>query len=483
MVRKQDLRNAESQLTDLRRGADARSDEVTRSKLTLDGRKAVLAEKQRVKAKAAARKSELAQAHEKLQGELAQRREQESALKAELAGCLALLGNEKASFEAAQQVQQGIVQARQAVKDVRQELESLSSEAAKEAALVAAGDDLPEEIAQTVSVPQLVTLPTHLPDEAVELLSLKERELLEQAKESRAVLAALLRSLTGHSQQLREGLKQWGFARHMNIHTEGLIQKLEATGEESARELSRLQEERQALDGECKVLLSSKEAASRDAKELNSRHETGKLTLNNVDETYGKMQDSFRRQKATLEEAKRLHERLTLQHSELERELAAKSNELQGYPAEAAKRSSAASKLAENMQAQAQKVVGELNLVQQEFISLQQAHATLRQAHATVQIELEDERQAYQDLRDSHDMLNRELSALAKHYTEALAALVPSGSFGMEASVTLSGSAHELSVNPASRSPPAGFRSPLAGRSPTHALTAEGRLVTATGGP
>mmetsp|Transcript_24390 Transcript_24390/g.56212 ORF Transcript_24390/g.56212 Transcript_24390/m.56212 type:complete len:484 (-) Transcript_24390:47-1498(-) len=478
----QSVQSAESELWELSQRADEVSARVSRARATLLARDATLASTQKARAKAAARKSSLADAQKTLEGDIAKCEQKCNAWRTGLEGCWKNLLNERASLDVAQQVQEGIIQARTALSKVRQELVALSSEKAKQVALQLPGEDLPEEVAPAVQLPASVSLDSTLPAAAFEALAPKEQTLLQQAQESRAVLAALLRSLSTHSVELREGLKQWSFARHMNNHTQEAILSLADKEMISTRATAELLDEHNTIDKEGKALLARRDAVRKELSELQTRHEAAQQKGNDVDGKNSSLQDSYIRHKTSMEEARRAHERLMLEGGEAESELGARSSELEAFPAEAAKKVAAASKLVDNMQAQAQKVEDELVVVRGEFASLQQAHSTLQQAYAAVQVELDETRQVYQSLRDTHDMLNRELSALAKHYTEALAVLVPSGSLGVDVPVSLAGSQHDPSASPGGRSPPAALRSPLLGRYPTHTLTPEGRLVTTAAG-
>mmetsp|Transcript_70270 Transcript_70270/g.121775 ORF Transcript_70270/g.121775 Transcript_70270/m.121775 type:complete len:462 (+) Transcript_70270:116-1501(+) len=346
------------------------------------------------------------------------------------------LRKEQAALKAAQVAKQRLDEVRFKLRAVREELRLLSSAEAKKAAAEAAGADLPTDV---VPAPTEEVAPS---DEAVDMHALwvatgagdvgkaQVPAELRPSMQSQAALEALYRSLLVRAGELREGLRQWGFAQHTTERTKELSTALARSVADNSNEAVSLKAEHSRLASECKADREASAAMSSKVDELQKRHSDSKAHLANQTAAVKQLEAQRESDQRKLEQAKAEHGNLTRSHKEAEELLEKCHAEIAAHPAEAERRTAAAGRLAERAREQVKKTQLDCSQTKQELASFKQAFEVLKEAHEALKRDLEGEREAHDQLRDEHDNLNTDLNALARHYLD----LLPKGLSGISGS-------------------------------------------------
>lgn len=362
----------------------------------------------------------------------------------ELASCECTLSTEKIASADTKAAKTKMDEVIEGLRAVHEELHLLSSEAAKKAACKAAGADLPSDIVPA-AVPE-VEVTDDL--QALWLLAVADSSVcscgvefaanatcchkcgsslptqvpavLRDALQSHAVLATLQRSLTVRAGELREGLRQWGFAQSATKRTDELCISLKASLKSSEVEASHAQVQKQQLKIDTESNSASLAALRMERVRLDERHIAvlAELTAANAQIT------DFERQcegiQIELAEVTRLHGRLEQECEELDSQLQQQYAVQSQHSEEASRRVNAAEQLVRRSREQAQRAAAELEQTKHELASFHQAYSVLKEARLVMISELEEQRRGNDQLQDAHDELNMELSSLAQHYMDIL---------------------------------------------------------------
>lgn len=304
----------------------------------------------------------------------------------------------------------------------------LSSDAAKKAAREAAGGDIPENIVPppTAEVPaseasgDLQALWVVAGADSTSAAQVPEE--LRDALQSQAVLSALQRSLTVKATELRESLRQWGFAQGATKRTEELCTNLSGAIPASEAEAYRLEEERSRFVMEREADLTSLARLQAEHDSLRARHEASRSSLASASSGAAELEEQRDRSRTRLEEVAKAHGQQARDHEEAARQLEQLRAEDGQHSAEVARRRGAAERLVQRSREQANTAARELGQARQELASFKQAHVVLTEAHQVVLRDLDTERAAHGRLEEEHEALNVELNALARHYMDLLPA-------------------------------------------------------------
>jgi len=333
-----------------------------------------------------------------------------------------LLALEKAQLYKSESIYLGINEVKRALVDVHRELRELSSPDVREAAIRAAGNDLPVELVPPTQLPEcaLTASGVKVEDFVKDPADPNVRTELHQAAQLQSVLVAIFQSLSMRTTELREGLKQLGFTRNMGKETDDLIQQVAIGHSETKKEMKDMQEETDKYRAELKCDSESIEMLKREMSDMRENRETILSDLHELSQIVTNLQAEFSSTTAALYRLTHSHERMVLEHSEIGRQLESQRQDVTVHEEQTLQRTQAAKRLAERAFEQVRKSTVELEKSMQEFASFQDAHQKLLASHDALEIELRDAHAAYIVLRDEHDMLNLQLTSLAHHYTQAL---------------------------------------------------------------
>jgi chromosome segregation ATPase len=220
--------------------------------------------------------------------------------------------------------------------------------------------------------------------------------------------------------ELREGLKQLGFTRNMGKETDDLIQQVAIGHSDTKKEMKDMQEETGRFRANLKRDTESIEALKAEISDMREKLENVLSELHEVSQCVTKLQAEFTSTTAALYRLTHSHERMVLEHSEVGRQLESQRQDVTVHEEQTLQRTQAAKRLAERAFEQVRKSTVELEQTQKEFASFQAAHQKLLVSQNSLEMELADAHASYNVLRDEHDMLNLQLTALAHHYTQAL---------------------------------------------------------------
>eukprot|EP00928_Gymnodinium_smaydae_P019043 TRINITY_DN17271_c0_g1_i1.p1 TRINITY_DN17271_c0_g1~~TRINITY_DN17271_c0_g1_i1.p1 ORF type:complete len:476 (-),score=156.51 TRINITY_DN17271_c0_g1_i1:165-1592(-) len=371
-------------------------------------------------------------AKEQISNELKALGRDRASLLAELAELDSATQAEASTHEAMQSGNDELLRVAGCLQDVRNELAALDSPNVMQAALECAGEELPVSLVCAPVAPLAQATASPFKTEAMAAVlapdgSRRQSGSSEVATELRAVLqatqviAALQRSLCVRAAELREDLRQLGFARSATLRTEALSEGLGSARREADVEVSQLAAERERLVQERLADEESLHKLRGEFEALSAEHAALQESLRLEQEEVGELQLQRERCVAAADESARDLDRLRFEHDEVGRLADLKSAQLQSFPVEVASREAAAAKLVAQAEDQSRRAEQQLAQTEQELCSVQDAFATLRSVHDNAGSEFEQRRQAFQMLRDEHDQLNSDLNALARHYL----ALVP----------------------------------------------------------
>jgi len=329
---------------------------------------------------------------------------------------------ERASLEVVRAAHSGFLAARSLLSQVRTELEVLSSEQAKKAALEAGGGDLPSDIVPEPT-PQAKGSPgiQGLWNEGgLSSDETKESDDIRNAFQTQVVLNALQRSLAVRAAEIREGLRQLGFARSATCRTQELCNLAERNHGENLTKASSLDQEQQELTKEETTDTATLSNLKQEHGMLQERQATLLNELNQTTETLSEMQAEHHAARELLEMAEQSKLELQLEFEDAERELQSQQTALNEHPGEADRRLTAMKRLAQRAEEQAQKTLRDLEQTQLQLITFQQAHRHLQDAHQILQQHMDVQNEAHQNLKDEHEKMNLDLGALARNYLAEL---------------------------------------------------------------
>lgn len=395
------------------------------------------------------------------QGELEESRREREALQTKLADEQNALDRERNTLEAAAQSRQRIEEARVALEAVRAEVRALAAPATRKAALAAGGGDLLEPAV----VPQLPRADERCGDPAkfwttvrgttggfAEELGTPDPDAcivadggcesgaapvavasgpedwdgLRRMLQSEAVVVTLQRSLVARAAELREGLRQWAFARRATADAEELCQGLRSSEAEHVAERQQASTERDEAVMEQQASAATLSSLRRGHADHSKRSDDSERQLLLANSEFSRLQASRTSLSLQLNEKKRALTKLRSEHDEAALVLASQQASNDNFEQEASRRAGAAQRLALKGQAQAERSAQELEQARRELSSVKQAHALLREAHGAIGNETELERRKHLRLVAEHAALKADLEALANHYLALLPAFLPS---------------------------------------------------------
>jgi len=307
----------------------------------------------------------------------------------------------------------GLRDAAQLSARLRSEVELLAGAAAREAALEAAGGELPSSVVPEPTPLATSALDSQQPDAELE-------PALADAARSQAAAAAAQRSVVVQAAEIREGLRQWGLARAACARVNA------ARGELAEAKRSSADRDAQAR-AECRALLEERQERQRDVAALAAdvearRRQHGRLVERRraVEDHLEELRTSHVSASRQSEEALRRKAQVSVESAQAGEELESALLALREHEAEASRRRSAARTLTQRAADQVDRGMAELLQTQRQLISFRQAHAALREALKTTTQQLEWEREYEQSLKADHEITNLSLEALASGYLEAL---------------------------------------------------------------
>eukprot|EP00929_Paragymnodinium_shiwhaense_P045205 TRINITY_DN23123_c0_g1_i1.p1 TRINITY_DN23123_c0_g1~~TRINITY_DN23123_c0_g1_i1.p1 ORF type:complete len:511 (+),score=128.31 TRINITY_DN23123_c0_g1_i1:126-1658(+) len=243
---------------------------------------------------------------------------------------------------------------------------------------------------------------------------------LRVAVQSQAVLAALQRSLCIRATELREGLREWGFARAATGRTKDINHDMEKSTSQNQREKEAFNTERESLQADLlkeNTLLQELRAVYEQAQK---RCEEVRSKLASEQGVVTKMQGETSQRKTALDEASKKQDQERFELEEAESSIQTKQSQGEKHPAEAVWRLAAAEKLALQAEDQLRKTQIQFDQSKQELAQFQLAYGVLQDAHSKLVQELAVHEQAHQELKEDHSNLNIDLNALARHYMNLL---------------------------------------------------------------
>jgi len=239
---------------------------------------------------------------------------------------------------------------------------------------------------------------------------------LRVAVQSQAVLGALQRSLCIRAAELREGLREWGFARAATRRTEEMNRDMAKSRELHKTDEQQLLTERSALQADVDQDSVRSRQLRDEQQKLFARTDERRSLLTETQEQVTRLQARSVQSRSALDESARLQDQEAFEFEEAERLIQTRQDQVQHQPAEAAWRSAAAEKLALQSEDQLRKTYIQVDQSKQEFAQFQVAYSALQEAHTNLLAELEAHVGAHKRLKEDHESLNLDLNALAKHY-------------------------------------------------------------------
>jgi len=353
------------------------------------------------------------------------RTEQQRGLRSELDKAHKLHDSELKAVTLAMSTQERVEATWNAFDAVRKELSILGSDAAKNAALEAQGGELattvvPPPVQPVSHESGLLGLSDLWSDSTTPVDSFSTPPEVRNALQSQAVIAALQRSLVVRAAEIREGLRQWGFARSATVRTEGHCKSLAGVQSDATNQTTSLASERDGLTSEYHACGSDLAVRKETFETLQKCHDGMLKDLHEAQqrcEATRARRDTIRKE---LDELRHTHIRMDSEHDEAGGDVEEKKLALEQHPEEAAKRTEAAEKLVQNTRKQVERSMDQLEQARKELASFQQAYAVLQEAQKTLDSEIETVRASTDTLREDHEKLSDDLNALAKYYVESL---------------------------------------------------------------
>mmetsp|Transcript_44219 Transcript_44219/g.127785 ORF Transcript_44219/g.127785 Transcript_44219/m.127785 type:complete len:479 (+) Transcript_44219:45-1481(+) len=398
----------------------------------LDGVRASVAEKKaanaRLRSEAATRDEARAQLA-KLRETIRERRQlveaeraEKAKLEAQVKEAMRVAGGERGAVKAISVAQGRLLEARASLAAVVTELGALEGDAAKKAALEAQGGDVPEDVVPPA--PRAACVITSALD-AEELWASCEAVgevagALRSACVSHSVVVALHSALTVRVGELREGLRQWGFAQGASARTAELTEALRADMQAGAQLAEEWAVEQAKLSAEHQDALSKLEQTKQRNATLLSKHELFCERVRTTRERSMKLEADSSEKLREIGETKERHAQLKYEYEQAAARLEVVKTALAEHPAEAERRVGAAEALAKRMQEEASRGLEELSQLQSQAACYQQAHGMLKQASAALDAQILSERAAQDALREEQERMSSELEAMARHYLAAL---------------------------------------------------------------
>jgi len=311
-----------------------------------------------------------------------------------------------------------LVEVLSGLKAVHEELRLLSSEAAKKAACEAAGGDIPTTVVpapvlgvEAVDQPALWT--TTSADAGAPTA-------LQDALQTQVVLCALQRSLTVRATELREGLRQYGFAMGATKGTEELCRSLKEAIATGQKDLSSIETETMQMQAEFETDSASLSSLQAWKNELDARHGRLQPQLAAKTSQATKLQERRKETQSRIEEMTLSHARLEYQHEENGQQHTERSAEFSQLSLDSSRRVAAADRLVRRSREQAQKAANDVEQAKKELASFQKAHSDLQAVHISLARDREVQGAALELLQDENEQLNLDLNGLARHYMELL---------------------------------------------------------------
>lgn len=419
---KADIHAAEREIQELEQRSQTLNTQLEKAKATLAERKSIKAKADAERQVTHARALQLRSVKEESEGTIEQCHEESEELRKECTEREGVLETERAGLKAVEAAGSSLSEAQSSLNEVREEIKSLASDAAKTAALEAAGGDLSTD---AVKAPVQALCPT---DEAADLQSLWVVERgdgrplvlpeVRHALRSKAVIVTLQRSLAVKAAEIREGLREWAFTRSAAIRTEELCKFY-------AGNYSDATNESHAVEEECGLMKVEKETAHSTINQFQNENETLQKELATLlekrnNEVPSKLQAERNSVKQRFDEFEREHQRLSSEHEYAKKQLDSKNVALNEHDSEATRRAAAAEKLALKAKEQAHLGSVQLEQARHELLSFQQAHAILKEANTVLIDQLVAEEKDIEKLKYDHEKVNLDLNGLARHYMEAL---------------------------------------------------------------
>jgi hypothetical protein len=394
-------------------------DQATRA---LEERKADLAKSRDFSRAWRAERAQLLQAAEEVRETAERCRLTRQALVVELEDSVLRDQEERELLEVVRAAHGGLLGARSLLSQVRTELEALSSEQAKKAALEAGGGDLPKD-----TVPEPTPQATGSPgiqglwnEGGLGSDDTKVSDEIRNAFQSQVVLNALQRALSVRAAEIREGLRQLGFARSASSRTQDLCSLAERNHGDNLTKASSLDQEQKELMEEEKSDTTTLASLKDEHAVLQQRQAKLSADLNQMNDNLIETQAEHHAARELFEMAEQSKLELQLEFEDVGRELESQRTALNEHPGEADRRLTAMNRLAQRAEEQAQKTLNDLEQSQISLITFQQAHRHLQDANQLLTQHLGVQKDAHQNMKDEHEKMNLDLGALARNYLAEL---------------------------------------------------------------
>lgn len=428
---KQDVINAEAEQARLEEALRAEAGALAQAE---DRAQRLRTERSRLQGEsntARTRRTAACEARDAIRAELESASQERVQLDEELARLQAEKRDEDGIFAAVKEARSGLDAVSEALRGVKEEIAALmvfltNTEAREAAALDNEGADLPVELVP-LSVPEVVVesgkdfrsvwMETKDDDSGGKRMP----QELQMVLQSQAVMTALQRSLCVRAAELREGLRQWGFARGATSRTQDMANNFEVTQAERKIEISAHTVDRTSIEQQHRDEQAALARARAEHECLRSAHAALVEELRNLRAGLEALQERRERRLLDIVEGQRSHDALSHAVSEASRSLEEKTTELERHPLEAASRVEAAGKLALRSEDQLSRGVAGLCQTQQELSSFREASAALQVAYEQLQRDLDAQLEAHANLKEEYENVGHDLHALAKYYI----ALVP----------------------------------------------------------
>lgn len=343
--------------------------------------------------------------------------------------------------ETADATQNRLLSTRAALEAVRAEIAALETQEARDAAVEAAGGDLCSKAVPAATPPQPAAqhalnqqlwketqgaqepVSEHGEASPIQARGVDMPPELRVALQSEAVLSALQRSLCVRAAELREGLRQWGFAQGAAARTDEMSRGFQSAKEDSAAERSRLERESVQKQTERKHDEQALRELEARTEALCGKYAAAERQFEQEKQELALLRDLRDQRRAQTDSANRERELLQRQHDEAGQQLDSRSEELERHATEEILRSTAGETLAKQSEGQAENSRMQLQQTQQELKSFQEAKTVLQQAHTVLAREMEEQKLMHSNLQEDHENLNLDLNALARHYMTLLPSL------------------------------------------------------------
>merc|ERR1712232_53144 len=159
---------------------------------------------------------------------------------------------------------------------------------------------------------------------------------LRVAVQSQAVLGALQRSLCIRAAELREGLREWGFARAATGRTEEVNRDMEKSQELNQKEKQEFSAERITLQADIDRDFVESTQLRVEQEQLRARIDESRSKLVEAQELVATLQARASQSRSALEDAIRMQDQEAFDLEEAEKTIQAKQVHVSNQPAEAA---------------------------------------------------------------------------------------------------------------------------------------------------